>query len=141
MKDAWTKGSRLHQDISVNNIVLVAEDGHSGPRKGYLIDWDDSCEVDASGASSETGRVVSYCIASQYVYTLSPIAATGHLGVHVLCSGGAWWNEPQTHNTGRHGVAHLRCPVLCVSLVAPPTLSRPTGVDDRDVLRVPPAHG
>ncbi|KAI0712051.1 hypothetical protein C8Q76DRAFT_796939 [Earliella scabrosa] len=49
-------GTCLHQDISVGNIILVSEGG-TGPRKGYLIDWDGSCEVDQSGVSPERGRV------------------------------------------------------------------------------------
>ncbi len=59
MMDARAKDSRLHQDISIGNIILVAEPGRDGPRKGYLIDWDGSCEVDASGASPKPGRIVS----------------------------------------------------------------------------------
>ncbi|KAI0770200.1 hypothetical protein C8Q74DRAFT_1422593 [Fomes fomentarius] len=57
MVDARQKDSRLHQDISTDNIILVREPGCSGPRKGYLIDWDVSCEADPSGTSYEAGRV------------------------------------------------------------------------------------
>ncbi len=57
MRDALTKGSRLHRDISVGNILLVKESGQS-VRKGYLIDWESSCKVDLSGVACQGGRMV-----------------------------------------------------------------------------------
>ncbi|KAI0635992.1 hypothetical protein C8Q77DRAFT_1053379 [Trametes polyzona] len=55
MRDALTKGSRLHRDLSVGNMILVKEPGQT-TRKGYLIDWDASDGVDASGQSVNPGR-------------------------------------------------------------------------------------
>ena len=57
MRDSLEKGSRLHRDISVGNIILVQEPG-SPIRKGYLIDWEMSCRIDESGDATESGRVV-----------------------------------------------------------------------------------
>ncbi|RDX42642.1 hypothetical protein OH76DRAFT_1488523 [Lentinus brumalis] len=55
MSDARYKASRLHRDISLGNIILVAEPDRS-VRRGYLIDWDASCGVDESGAALRRGR-------------------------------------------------------------------------------------
>lgn len=57
MMDAHTKCSRLHRDISLGSIILVAEPGRS-VRTGYLVDWDASSLVDASGGSVRIGRAV-----------------------------------------------------------------------------------
>ena len=57
MMDAHTKCSRLHRDISLGSIMLVAEPGRS-VRTGYLVDWDASSLVDASGGSVRIGRAV-----------------------------------------------------------------------------------
>ena len=59
MRDALTKDSRIHRDISVGNVILVKEPGRA-VRRGYLIDWETSCEVDDAGAATEMGRVVRY---------------------------------------------------------------------------------
>ncbi len=57
MKDALDKGSRLHRDISIGNIILVREPDRR-IRRGYLVDWETSCEVDEAGQSLEPGRAV-----------------------------------------------------------------------------------
>lgn len=57
MQDALTKGSRVHRDISVGNIVLVRE-GDQAVRKGYLIDWEYSCKADEGGVACNEDRVV-----------------------------------------------------------------------------------
>ena len=59
VRDAYTLGHRLHRDLSVGNIILVQEQPFPARRKGYLIDWDSSCELDDSGASLDPGRAVS----------------------------------------------------------------------------------
>ena len=48
MNDAHTRASRLHRDISLGNIIVVREKGHT-IRRGYLVDWDASCETDDLG--------------------------------------------------------------------------------------------
>ncbi len=58
LRDAVARGSRLHRDISLGNILLVRENDQAD-RTGYLIDWDASCRVSASGECVEAGRVVS----------------------------------------------------------------------------------
>ena len=58
MRDGLEKGCRLHRDISVGNIILVKEPD-SSIRRGYLIDWDASCEANGTGEAVEIGRVVS----------------------------------------------------------------------------------
>ncbi|KAL1950100.1 hypothetical protein VTO73DRAFT_5222 [Trametes versicolor] len=55
MRDARSKDSRIHRDISVGNIVLVKEPGQD-IRRGYLIDWEASISVDAAGESMHPGR-------------------------------------------------------------------------------------
>ena len=56
--DAQKLTSLVHRDISLANIILVPEPGRA-TRKGYLIDWDASCESDATGVSIVAGRAVS----------------------------------------------------------------------------------
>ncbi|KAI0699327.1 hypothetical protein C8T65DRAFT_659926 [Cerioporus squamosus] len=55
MADARNKVSRIHRDLSMGNILLVAEEGRTS-RRGYLIDWDASCEADDTGASVHKDR-------------------------------------------------------------------------------------
>ena len=57
MKDAFTKDTNLHRDISVSNIILLREPGQTR-RRGILIDWDSCCDVDESGEAVEAGRAV-----------------------------------------------------------------------------------
>ena len=57
MRDAQDKASRTHRDISVANILLVKEPG-STMRRGVLIDWETSSEVDESGLAQSPGRAV-----------------------------------------------------------------------------------
>ena len=57
MRDAFAKDRRLHRDLSVGNVILVKENG-SNIRRGYLIDWESSCEVDASDEAKEPGLMV-----------------------------------------------------------------------------------
>lgn len=47
---ALRKAGMIHRDISVGNILLVRE-SEEGPRKGYLIDWELSCQAERSGQS------------------------------------------------------------------------------------------
>ena len=58
MRDALAKGSRLHRDISVGNIILVAERDRT-VRRGYLVDWETSSKVDDTGMACHVGRTVS----------------------------------------------------------------------------------
>ncbi|RPD54657.1 hypothetical protein L226DRAFT_90085 [Lentinus tigrinus ALCF2SS1-7] len=55
MKDALARNCRLHRDISIANILLVKERG-SDIRRGYLIDWECSWNVDESGQALQPGR-------------------------------------------------------------------------------------
>ncbi|KAI0350362.1 hypothetical protein OH77DRAFT_1463888 [Trametes cingulata] len=55
MRDALTKDSRIHRDISIGNIILVREPGQD-IRRGYLIDWEVSDKVDDAGRSRHPGR-------------------------------------------------------------------------------------
>ncbi|EIW59668.1 uncharacterized protein TRAVEDRAFT_71650 [Trametes versicolor FP-101664 SS1] len=55
MRDAHAKDSRIHRDISVGNIILVKEPGQD-IRRGYLIDWEASSVIDATGESLQPGR-------------------------------------------------------------------------------------
>ncbi len=63
MSDARIKDYRLHRDISIGNVILVAESGRD-VRRGYLIDWDASCDVNDTGASIYEGRAVSGSLTS-----------------------------------------------------------------------------
>ena len=58
MRDAIAKDNRIHRDLSVGNVILVKENS-SNIRRGYLIDWEASCEIDVSGEAKEQGLVVS----------------------------------------------------------------------------------
>lgn len=62
MRDALAKDSRIHRDLSVGNIILVKEAG-SAVRRGYLIDWEASDQVDESGEAKHAGRTVSHPVA------------------------------------------------------------------------------
>ncbi|EIW59068.1 uncharacterized protein TRAVEDRAFT_46378 [Trametes versicolor FP-101664 SS1] len=55
MRDALAKDSRIHRDLSVGNIILVKEPG-SAIRRGYLIDWEASDQVDEGGDAKDAGR-------------------------------------------------------------------------------------
>ncbi|KAI0712050.1 hypothetical protein C8Q76DRAFT_796938 [Earliella scabrosa] len=61
--DAHTSTSLLHRDISLANIILVPEPGRAR-RRGYLVDWDAACEVDATGASISPGRAGTWAFMS-----------------------------------------------------------------------------
>ncbi|KAI9062438.1 hypothetical protein FKP32DRAFT_1653023 [Trametes sanguinea] len=63
MKDALAKGSRIHRDISVGNIILVKEPG-SRVRRGCLIDWDASDRVDEKGEALHPGRAGTWAFMS-----------------------------------------------------------------------------
>ena len=58
MKEAWANASQIHRDISLGNIILVKEP-HRRIRRGYLIDWESSSEIDESGQARIPGRSVS----------------------------------------------------------------------------------
>ncbi|TBU38458.1 hypothetical protein BD309DRAFT_874324 [Dichomitus squalens] len=64
MREASTKASRIHRDISLGNIVLVREPGRT-IRRGYLIDWESSYEVDESGQALIPGRSGTWLFMSQ----------------------------------------------------------------------------
>ena len=49
----------MHRDISVGNIIIVREEAHK-IRRGYLVDWDASCETDDLGQAVGVGRAVRY---------------------------------------------------------------------------------
>ncbi|KAL1950768.1 hypothetical protein VTO73DRAFT_5892 [Trametes versicolor] len=55
MRDALAKDSRIHRDLSMGNIILVKEPG-SAVRRGYLIDWEASNQVDEAGEAKHAGR-------------------------------------------------------------------------------------
>ncbi len=57
LNDAHEHALRLHRDISIGNIVLVREQGRE-IRRGYLVDWDASCETDHAGEAVDVGRAV-----------------------------------------------------------------------------------
>ncbi|KAH9931684.1 uncharacterized protein BXZ73DRAFT_101596 [Epithele typhae] len=61
LRQAFTKSSRLHRDVSLANIILVRE-GDAAVRRGVLIDWDASAPV------NETGRSVVLGVAGTYPF-------------------------------------------------------------------------
>lgn len=63
MRDASSKTSRLHRDISIGNIILVKEPGRE-TRRGYLIDWETSSPLDSEGRSLDKNRTVSVKVAA-----------------------------------------------------------------------------
>ncbi|OSC97329.1 hypothetical protein PYCCODRAFT_1471940 [Trametes coccinea BRFM310] len=63
MRDALAKGSRIHRDLSVGNIILVKEPDRP-VRKGYLIDWDASDCVDEDGMALHAGRTGTWAFLS-----------------------------------------------------------------------------
>ncbi|RPD77918.1 hypothetical protein L226DRAFT_336365 [Lentinus tigrinus ALCF2SS1-7] len=63
LSDVHEHASRLHRDISVGNIVLVREEG-SKIRRGYLVDWDASCETDDAGEAATVGRAGTWLFMS-----------------------------------------------------------------------------
>ncbi|KAJ3006457.1 hypothetical protein NUW54_g3930 [Trametes sanguinea] len=63
MKDAFEKGSRLHRDLSLGNIILV-KDSDRPIRRGYLIDWDASDAVDETGKALHEGRAGTWLFMS-----------------------------------------------------------------------------
>ncbi|KAL7279685.1 hypothetical protein ACG7TL_006092 [Trametes sanguinea] len=63
MKDAYTKDSRIHRDLSVGNIILVKEPDRV-VRKGYLIDWEASDRVDDGGEALHAGRAGTWLFMS-----------------------------------------------------------------------------
>lgn len=54
IRAACTLTNRLHRDISVVDLILV-RDHPDSVRKGHLIDWEVSSEVNDSGASQDAG--------------------------------------------------------------------------------------
>ncbi|OSC97317.1 hypothetical protein PYCCODRAFT_1419686 [Trametes coccinea BRFM310] len=63
MKDAYEKGSRIHRDLSVGNVILVKEPDRP-IRRGYLIDWDASDLVDEAGEALHSGRAGTWSFMS-----------------------------------------------------------------------------
>ena len=64
MQDARLKDERLHRDISLGNIILVRDPTRS-VRRGVLIDWEVSSQVDANGVSLDRNRTV--CLRPAYL--------------------------------------------------------------------------
>ncbi len=96
MKDARTLANRLHRDISVGNIILVRD--HPGSvRKGYLIDWEVSSEVDDSGTSLDAGRMVC-CI--NYLQCDSQVCRIGNVALHVETRTFCGWINRKPHSAG-----------------------------------------
>ncbi|KAI0775524.1 hypothetical protein BD413DRAFT_429883, partial [Trametes elegans] len=69
MRAVLSKDSRIHRDISVGNIILVKEPGHR-VRKGYLIDWDSSDNVDHIGEALHAGRAGTWAFTSMRMLNL-----------------------------------------------------------------------
>ena len=111
INDAYTLGKRLHRDVSVGNVILVRE-GSGTSRKGYLIDWDASCEIDDSGASVEARRVVSTCRGRVLKVLTRRRLLTGDMGVHVQGCVVPRRADKETYVAGRYGVF-----ALCRSLL------------------------
>ncbi|OBZ71030.1 hypothetical protein A0H81_09156 [Grifola frondosa] len=76
MIDARNKDDRIHRDISLDNIILVREPGNP-IRRGYLIDWEVSCKVDADGRACDVAerQVLFHC---------------GQCANHLTCLQGTW---------------------------------------------------
>ncbi|KAI0831174.1 hypothetical protein BC628DRAFT_1407723 [Trametes gibbosa] len=55
MRDASSKTSRLHRDISIGNTILVKEPGRD-IRQGYLIDWETPSRCGSEGHSIDRSR-------------------------------------------------------------------------------------
>lgn len=68
MRDALTKDSRIHRDLSVGNIILVKQPGRAVQR-GFLIDWEASDQVDEGGEAKRPGRAVSADIAFLHAHS------------------------------------------------------------------------
>ncbi|KAH9931662.1 uncharacterized protein BXZ73DRAFT_77686 [Epithele typhae] len=60
LRDAFTKTSRLHRDVSLGNIILVRDESDAQFRRGYVIDWDTAVAVDDHGRSIEHGLVGTF---------------------------------------------------------------------------------
>ena len=83
MRDALSKDSRIHRDLSAGNIILVKEPG-CNVRKGYLIDWEVSDRVDDAGEALHAGRTVGReLIACPLFAVLTVLCVSGHVGFHV----------------------------------------------------------
>ncbi|KAI0326079.1 hypothetical protein GY45DRAFT_1259676 [Cubamyces sp. BRFM 1775] len=63
MQDALSKDSRIHRDLSVGNVILVKE-ADRGVRRGYLIDWETSDQVDSEGEALHAGRAGTWAFMS-----------------------------------------------------------------------------
>ncbi|KAI0354872.1 hypothetical protein OH77DRAFT_1404217 [Trametes cingulata] len=74
MRDAHSKDSRIHRDISVANVIMVKEPDRA-IRRGYLIDWEASCEVDETGEALSPGRAGTWAYMS-YKLLLDPRGET-----------------------------------------------------------------
>ena len=75
MRDAQTKASRIHRDISIGNVILVRERDRE-IRRGYLIDWEASSEIDGSGQACLPGRTVSVITCSGVYSLLNSLQGT-----------------------------------------------------------------
>ncbi|KAI0745673.1 hypothetical protein C8Q76DRAFT_764828 [Earliella scabrosa] len=77
MRDALAKGSRLHRDISVGNIILVAERDRT-IRRGYLVDWETSSKVDDTGMAYHVGRTGTWLFMSVNMLTGRAVTSGRH---------------------------------------------------------------
>ena len=55
--DAKEKCKRVHRDISVDNIILVRKE-KGEDRRGILVDWELSTELDSDGRVGDKDRSV-----------------------------------------------------------------------------------
>ncbi|KAH9849496.1 hypothetical protein C2E23DRAFT_888207 [Lenzites betulinus] len=55
MRDALAKAAYIHRDLSIGNIVLFKEPDRD-IRRGYLIDWESSDQIDSDGNAEHVGR-------------------------------------------------------------------------------------
>lgn len=83
MRDALENDFRLHRDISIGNVILVREPEHP-IRRGYLVDWEGSCQVDDTGKALEPGRAVRFANGSRSSARSLTLFLSGYLAFHVL---------------------------------------------------------
>ncbi|KAH9849521.1 hypothetical protein C2E23DRAFT_905795 [Lenzites betulinus] len=63
LRDAFSKASRIHRDVSLGNIILVEVPGQD-VRRGYLIDWETSDKADDAGQAVHAGRAGTWLFMS-----------------------------------------------------------------------------
>ena len=115
MRDALTLDSRLHRDISIGNILLVKERDRD-IRRGYLIDWECSCNVDELGRATQSGRVVCHFLLTVLLSVLTEF--TGDMGVHIDQDAPGFEKCSPAYHPGRHGVLAICCFLLRSALAS-----------------------